>query len=430
MNILVVGAGGREHALVWKIAQSPQVVRVFCAPGNAGMAHEPKVNCVPVAADDVVKLVDLARQQEVDLVMVGPEQPLVLGLTDRLAEHGIPVVGPSRQAARLEGSKVFAKRMMRRHGVPTADFQVFDSAEPACDFLRRNPGRWVVKADGLAAGKGVIPCETVEESTAAVEQIMVQRRFGQAGDQVLIESFLEGEEASCIALTDGRDFLMLASSQDHKRALDGDQGPNTGGMGAYSPAPVVDSAMEQNVIEQVFRPLVQGMAADGIPFKGVLYAGLMIAAGEFHVLEFNVRFGDPETQALLPRLKSDLVPALLAVAREELAGVELDWDPRPSVSVVMAAGGYPGSYQKGKQIRGLEKARELRDTVVFEAGTRNEGGQRVTAGGRVLAVTCLGDDIRQAVERSYRAVEKISFDGARYRRDIAHRALARKGNRI
>ncbi len=425
MRILVIGGGAREHALAWKIAQSPSVDAVLCAPGNAGMGSEPKTTCVSVADGDLDGLVKLARDERIDLAVVGPEAPLCAGLADRLREAGVATMGPGQEAAQLEGSKVFAKQLMQRHGVPTAPFAVFDDADKALRFVRQQSGPWVVKADGLAAGKGVIPCGDRLEAERAVRKIMVEKAFGRAGDRVLIETFLEGEEASCIALTDGEELLLLPSSQDHKRALDGDKGPNTGGMGAYSPAPVLDDAMERLVLDRIFRPVVDGLAKEGIDFRGVLYAGLMIGAEGPQVLEFNVRFGDPETQALLMRIESDLVPALAAVARGELSGAAIHLDERPAVCVVMASGGYPGSYEKGKPISGLDTAGAMEDVVVLHAGTRFEGGKILTAGGRVLGVCALGDDIRQAVERSYAAVAAIHFEGAIFRRDIAHRALAR-----
>jgi phosphoribosylamine--glycine ligase len=425
MRVLLIGGGGREHALAWKIVQSSAVDELVCTPGNAGIAREPKVSCVSVSAEDGDGLLELARARKPDLVVVGPEAPLVAGLVDRLSSLGIPTVGPRREAAMLEGSKVFAKQLMQRHGIPTAGFEVFDAADPALDFIRSHPGRWVVKADGLAAGKGVFPCETTEEAQAALQKVMVERAFGEAGSRVVVESFLDGEEASCIALTDGEEILMLASSQDHKRALDGDRGPNTGGMGAYSPAPVLDSQMEAVVTDKILRPLIQGMAEEGIRYRGIVYAGLMIDEEGPRVLEFNTRFGDPETQPQLIRLRSDLVPALQAAADGSLKGIKLEWDPRPSVCVVMASAGYPGSYPKGKPIHGLEQAARMDDVVVFHAGTREDNDEVVTAGGRVLGVTALGGTIPEAVEGVYRAVDVIDFEGAQFRRDIAHRALAR-----
>ena len=427
MKVLLVGGGGREHALGWKIAASPEVAQVVCAPGNAGLELEPKVICEPVASVNVDGLVDLARRIKPDLVVVGPETPLVLGLADRLSALGFPTVGPTREGAMLEGSKGFAKEIMQRLGIPSASFAVFSDLGQALRYLQGHPGPCVVKADGLAAGKGVVICQTREEATRAVEQMLGERAFGEAGSRVVIEELLEGEEASCIALTDGQEILMLASSQDHKRVFDGDQGPNTGGMGAYSPAPIMTPALEAQVMEKVLRPLVQGLASQGIVFRGILYAGLMIGPAGPKVLEWNVRMGDPETQPLLLRLKSDLVPSLLAVANGRLSSTPLRWDPRPSVCVVMASGGYPGAYQKGKPIDGLLAAAALPDVKVFHGGTRREGERVVTSGGRVLGVCALGQDIRAAVQGAYAAVDQIRFAGAHVRRDIAHRALQRQG---
>ena len=427
MKVLLVGEGGREHALGWKIAASPEVAQVVCAPGNAGLELEPKVICEPVASANVSGLVDLARRIKPDLVVVGPETPLVLGLADRLSALGFPTVGPTREGAMLEGSKGFAKEIMQRLGIPSASFAVFSDLGQALRYLQGLHGPCVVKADGLAAGKGVVICQTREEATRAVEQMLGERAFGEAGSRVVIEEFLEGEEASCIALTDGQEILMLASSQDHKRVFDGDEGPNTGGMGAYSPAPIMTPALEAQVMEQVFRPLVRGLASQGILFRGILYAGLMIGPAGPKVLEWNVRMGDPETQPLLLRLQSDLVPSLLAVANGRLSSTPLRWDPRPSVCVVMASGGYPGAYQKGKPIDGLLAAAALPDVKVFHGGTRREGERVVTSGGRVLGVCALGQDIRAAVQGAYAAVDQIRFAGAHVRRDIAHRALQRQG---
>lgn len=424
MRVLLIGGGGREHALAWKIAQSLQVEELVCAPGNAGIAGEPKTVCVPVGGEDIDGLVNLARERKPDLVVVGPEAPLVLGIVEKMRELGVLVVGPRREAAMLEGSKVFAKQLMKRHGIPTADFEVFDDVGPAVEYAR-SLGRCVVKADGLAAGKGVLICQNAQEAERAISRVMVDRAFGDAGRRAVVETLLEGEEASCIALTDGEEILLLASSQDHKRALDFDRGLNTGGMGAYSPAPVLDEATQARVREEIMRPAVRGMAQEGIPFRGILYAGLMMTPEGPQVLEYNVRFGDPETQPLLARLRSDLVPALMASADGSLSGMTLEWDPRPGVCVVMAAGGYPETYQKGQVISGLEQAGRMDDVVVFHAGTKQEGAAVVTSGGRVLGVTALGNDIRQAVDRAYQAVEVIHFDRAHYRKDIAHRALQR-----
>jgi len=424
MRVLLIGGGGREHALAWKIAQSPELDELICAPGNAGIALEPRTTCVAVGAENLDGLLTLAQERKPDLVVVGPEAPLVLGIVEKMSELGVTVVGPRKEAAMLEGSKVFAKQVMKRHGIPTAGFEVFEDANQAIDYAR-SLGRCVVKADGLAAGKGVLICNNAQEAEQAISKVMVDRAFGEAGRRAVVEELLEGEEASCIALTDGKEILLMASSQDHKRALDGDRGLNTGGMGAYSPAPVLDEAMQAKVVDSILKPTVAGMASEGMEFRGIIYAGLMMTAKGPQVLEFNVRFGDPETQPLLVRLRSDLIPALRASAEGNLEQVKLEWDPRPSVCVVMAAGGYPGSYQKGKVITGLDRAAAMDDVVVFHAGTKREGDAVVTSGGRVLGVTALGRDIRGAVDRVYQAVEVIRFDQAHYRKDIAHRALDR-----
>lgn len=425
MKVLVVGSGGREHALVWKVASSPLVEEVLCAPGNAGIAAQEKTRVLPVALEDLDGLTALAKKHGVGLAVIGPEAPLCLGLADRLRAIGVPTVGPDRAAARLEGSKAFAKRLMQRASIPTAEFAAFLKAEDAVAFVRKNEGAWVIKADGLAAGKGVIPCRDTREAEAAIERIMVARDFGDAGDEVVVERFLEGEEASCIALTDGEEILLLASSQDHKRLRDGDRGPNTGGMGAYSPAPVLDARMEAIVLERVFRPLIQTLRAERLPFRGFLYAGLMIGRDGPMVLEFNVRLGDPETQPLMLRLRSDIVPALLATAQGSLRGQTLVWEPGPSVGVVLAAGGYPERPEKGRVIAGLERAQAMEGVAVFHAGTRREGDRFVTSGGRVLTVCGRGFDLEESLARCYAAVSAISFEGMQFRRDIGHRALAR-----
>jgi phosphoribosylamine--glycine ligase len=425
MRVQVIGGGGREHALTWALAKSADVEAIICAPGNAGMAAEPKVACVSVSADDIEGQVQLARKQRVDLVLVGPERPLTLGIADRLAKEKILTIGPDRKAAALEGSKVFAKEQMRRFNIPTAPYHIFDRSEAALRFIREHPQPWVVKADGLAAGKGVLVCQDAFEAERAVRLLMDERAFGAAGSQIVVEELLSGEEVSCIALTDGIDIRLLPSSQDHKRALDGDLGPNTGGMGAYSPAPALTAELEQQVLARVFRPLLAGMESTNISYRGFLYAGLMINAHGLQVLEFNVRLGDPETQALLMRLRSDLAPALLACANGSLSDTQLVWDSRPAVCVVLTAGGYPGGYDKGKPISGLDSVASLTDTKVFHAGTRVSNGQVLTDGGRVLGVTALGADIRQAKQRAYEAVRQIDFTGMTFRRDIAHRALER-----
>ncbi len=424
MRVLVLGSGGREHALAWAIGRSPLVDEVLCAPGSDGIAQHAR--CVPVAVNDPAAVVDLARHEDVQLVVVGPEDPLVAGVADRLREAGIAVFGPSAAAARLEGSKSFAKAFMDRHGIPTASYRAFDEADAAERYVRERSAPVAVKADGLAAGKGVAMCEDAEQACAAIREIMRERRFGAAGARVVIEDWLRGEEASYYAICDGERFVCLDAAQDHKRALDGDRGENTGGMGAYSPAPVVDAGVERKIVERIVKPLVDGMRAEGHPYQGVLFVGLMIADGEPHVIEFNVRFGDPETQPLLYRLDSDLVPLLLGAAEGRLPeGAGKPAFGSPAVCVVMASEGYPRSYPTGREIRGLDEAAALSEVLVFHAGTRRANGAWQTAGGRVLGVTARGATIVEAQRRAYDAVSRIHFEGAHYRRDIAGRALTR-----
>ena len=426
MKVLVLGDGGREHALSWKIAQSPMVDEVICAPGNAGIAS--CARCVPLALGDGDAVVDLATGEEVGLVVVGPEAPLVSGLADRLRDAGFPVFGPSAEAAMLEGSKAFSKLFMARHGIPTARFQVFDHLDPLLGFLASMDDPVVVKADGLAAGKGVILCRDRREATEAARQIMADRAFGDAGERVVVEQLLRGEEVSYLALVSGEAIVPLVSSQDHKALLDGDRGPNTGGMGAYCPAPLVDGPLERTILETVIRPTVRGMAEEGRPFTGLLYAGLMVTDEGPQVLEFNVRFGDPETQPLMALMGEDLVPLLLATADGTLSSRTLVWRPGSACCVVMASEGYPGAYDKGHPIGGLEGLEGRDDVVVFHAGTgwSDDGKTVVTAGGRVLGVTGLGPDFATAQETTYRAVDAISWPGAIHRRDIGYRALARQ----
>jgi phosphoribosylamine--glycine ligase len=423
MKVLVIGSGGREHALVWKIAQSPLVTEVFCAPGNAGIAG--LATCVAIKVDDVDGLLAFAQQQQVGLTVVGPELPLTLGLVDRFREAGLTVFGATRAAALIEGSKSFSKDLMAKYGVPTAGYGTFTDRDRAVAFIEQQGAPIVVKADGLAAGKGVILAATVEEAIAAVESILCDGAFGSAGARVVIEEFLEGEEASFLAFTDGERIVPLASSQDHKAAYDGDTGPNTGGMGAYSPAPVVSQKIHDKIIEQVLKPTIAGMAAEGRSYSSILYAGVMIKEGELKVLEFNARFGDPETQPLLVRLKSDLVPVLLACARGDLSGIELEWHDKAAVCVVMAAGGYPGDYVKGQVIEGLDAAAGIEDVVVFHAGTTVQNDEIVTAGGRVLGVTGLGTTVAEAIDRAYQGVKAIRWQDVHYRSDIGRKALNR-----
>jgi len=423
MKILLVGSGGREHALAWKISQSPLCGRLLCAPGNAGIARHAEP--VDIAADDVAVLLQFARRESVDLVVVGPEAPLVGGLVDLCAAAGIRAFGPSRAAAQLEGSKCFAKDLLHAHGIPTAEYQAFDYVEAAKDYVATLTPPVVVKADGLAAGKGVIICHSRDEAGEWIDAMLIGSRFGSAGGRVVIEECLTGEEASILAFTDGRTIATMPSSQDHKRIFDRDQGPNTGGMGAYSPAPVVTSEVYDKIERDVLIPTIHAMNIEDKPYRGVLYVGLMIEDDDPKVLEYNVRFGDPETQPVLMRLKSDLLPVLLSTVDGTLDQADIAWDDRPAVCVVMASKGYPGDYRKGFPIEGIADAEALGDVKVFHAGTAEKNGRIVTNGGRVLGVTALGDDLPSAIRRAYEAVGKITFEGAHYRKDIGAKALNR-----
>ncbi len=423
MRVLVVGGGGREHALVWKIRQSPKVTKVYCAPGNAGISEQ--ATLVPIQANDLSRLLDFALKEEIDLTVVGPEEPLTRGIVDLFESKGLSIFGASQKAAELEGSKGFAKGMMKKYHIPTAAYEVFEDQGDAINYIRKQDAPIVVKADGLAAGKGVILCKTVEEAIQSVDQIMVKKVFGEAGRRVVIEEYLVGEEASYLAFTDGKAILPLASSQDHKPVFDADEGPNTGGMGAYSPAPVVTDEVNQRIIEKILRPIIQGMAEEGRPYKGVIYAGLMIHNGHPKVLEFNARFGDPETQPVLMRMKGDLIPILEACIHGELSQCQIEWEDKASVCVVMASKGYPGAYERGKVIEGLKEVSKMEDVFVFHAGTAFGDGKIITNGGRVLGVTGLGANIPKAIERAYEAVQKISWEGVHYRKDIGKKALCR-----
>ena len=423
MKVLVIGSGGREHALVWKINQSPLVKKVFCAPGNAGIAE--LAECVAIPAGDLQALCGFARQQKIDLTVVGPEGPLSEGIVDLFQKEGLRIFGATRRAAEIESSKSFAKELMTKYRIPTALGRSFRSYEKARRYLRQAGVPVVVKADGLAAGKGVIVCESEKEAQDALERIMVLREFGAAGNQVVIEECLRGEEASFLAFTDGRTVLAMPSSQDHKAIYDEDRGPNTGGMGAYSPAPVVDRLIHQRVMNEVMIPTVKAMAAEGRTYQGVLYAGLMIDRDQIKVLEFNGRFGDPEAQPLLMRIKSDIVPVMEAVIDGRLDQCVLDIDVRASVCVVMASAGYPGKYPKGLPIKGLEAAKRMKDVVVFHAGTARKEKAVVTDGGRVLGVTALGDTVADAIDKAYQAVGRISWEGAYCRKDIGRKAIDR-----
>lgn len=425
MKILVVGSGGREHALVWKLRQSSKVTKIFCAPGNAGISG--LATCVNISATAVEELADFAVQEEIGLTVVGPEVPLALGIVDHFEEKGLRIFGPRRNAATLEGSKVFMKDLLEKYHIPSAFYATFTDREEALRYVDRQDVPLVVKTDGLAAGKGVVVAQTIAEARAAIDLFMQEKAFGEAGSRVVVEEFLQGEEASFLAFTDGETVLPLPSSQDHKAIFDGDQGPNTGGMGAYSPAPVVTEALQKQVMETVMLPTVKALAAEGCPYKGVLYAGLMIDKGAAKVLEFNCRFGDPEAQPLLMRLKTDLLDVMEAVIDGRLAGISLKIDQRPTVCVVMAAGGYPGKYENGKVIHGLARAGRHQDVMVFHAGTELKGEKVVTNGGRVLGVTAIGDTLRDAIARAYQAVAEISWEGSYYRKDIGHKAIERKG---
>jgi phosphoribosylamine--glycine ligase len=421
MKVLVVGGGGREHALVWKIAQSPKVSKIFCAPGNAGISE--LTTLIPIKANDLNGLLQFALKEEVDLTVVGPEEPLTRGIVDLFESKGLLIFGPDQKAAEIEGSKAFAKEMMKKYHIPTASYGIFDNRREAVDYVRNQGAPIVVKADGLAAGKGVMICKTVEEAIQSIDRIMVERIFGDAGKRVVVEECLRGEEASYVAFTDGKVTLPMASSQDHKAIFNGDTGPNTGGMGAYSPAPVVTDWVQEKIVEEILKPLIQGMAEENRAYRGVLYAGVIICNGDPKVLEFNARFGDPETQPVLMRMKGDVVPILEACMRGNLSQCEIEWDNRASVCVVMASAGYPGDYEKGKAIKGLKEVSRMEDIFVFHAGTAFQDDQIVTNGGRVLGVTGLGKDIPNAIKRTYQAIEKISWDGAHYRTDIGQKAL-------
>ncbi len=440
MRILIIGSGGREHALVWKISQSKLVDKIFCAPGNGGISKQ--AECIDIKADDIPHLLEFAKKEKIDLTVVGPEAPLASGIVDEFNNYKLRIFGPNKKAAQLEASKVFAKELMAKYNIPTADFKIF-SAEggsaagadiaKAYKYIEKKGAPCVVKADGLAQGKGVIVAKTVEEAEQAVTSIMQEKVFGDAGRRVIIEDCLFGEEASIIVLTDSREVIPLASSQDHKRIFDNDSGPNTGGMGAYSPAPVVTEGLFRKILDNIIYRVIHGLIEEGIGYNGVLYAGIMITDEGPKVLEFNVRFGDPETQAILPRLKSDLLEVMLAASEEKLNRVKktggLNWDARTCVCVVCSSGGYPGEYEKGKEILGLEEVEKMQDVVVFHAGTQRlndsttQRPKTVTNGGRVLGVTGLGNTIKEAIEHTYQAVERIHFEGMHYRRDIGQKAL-------
>ncbi len=420
MKVLVVGSGGREHALVWKISQSPMVDKIYCAPGNAGIGQV--AECVAIKADDLDGLLDFALNNEIGLTVVGPEVPLTMGIVDKFQEKGLKIFGPSGKAAEIEGSKTFAKDLMAKYNIPTAKYGAFTDVAEAKAFLAEVGLPCVVKADGLAAGKGVLICETKEEAETAVEDILVDNKFGNAGSRVVVEEFLTGQEVSMLAFSDGKTIVPMVSSQDHKRIWDGDKGLNTGGMGAYSPAPIYTPDIHEIVVPQVLEATIAAMEQEGRPFAGILYAGLMLTADGPKVLEFNARFGDPETQAVLPRLKSDLVEIFLAIIDGRLADMNIEWYEEAAVCVVMASGGYPESSDKGRVITGLEDAAET-GAIVFHAGTKETDGNIVTNGGRVLGISALGKDIAEAIANAYKGVEKIKFENMQYRTDIGKKAF-------
>jgi len=429
MRLLIIGSGGREHALVWKLAQSPHATQMWCAPGNAGIAQErlakngALVKCANLGAEDLPKLLSFAQEKKVELTVVGPDNPLALGIVDFFQKHGLRIWGPNQKAAQFESSKVFSQRFMEKYGIPTAKSGTFSVAEPAKAFAAALDGKCAVKADGLALGKGVLICTNAAEAEKAIDEILVAKSFGAAGANIVIQEFLEGMEISLHALCDGKTAKLFPSSQDHKRALEGDQGLNTGGMGTYSPTPFLTDAQLEDVGKKVLEPFMRGCAAEGIDYRGILYPGLMLTKTGPKVLEFNARFGDPETQVYLPRLENDLVELLDASASGSLGKMELKWSRLAAVCVVMASGGYPGSYPKGKPILGLAEAAKLPDTKIFHAGTALKDGQIVTNGGRVLGVTALGGDLRAAQAAAYTTLEQIQFDGAHFRRDIAAKAF-------
>ena len=424
MQILLIGGGGREHALAWKLAQSAQVEKIWAAPGNPGIAAVEKCECVELNLNDLDAVADFAEEHGIDLTVVGPEATLVAGIADVFASRGLAVFGPSKAAAQLEGSKAFAKNIMAKYDIPTAFFKVCEDIETAKAYVKEKGAPIVIKADGLAAGKGVVVAMTEAEALEAIDEMMgEQHKFGGAGARVVIEEFMQGEEASLLAFTDGEHIVPMIASQDHKRAFDGDKGPNTGGMGTYAPAPVLTDILRLRAVEKILKPVVAAMKAEGMPYKGCLYAGLMVCGDEVKVVEFNCRFGDPETQVVLPLLDGDMAEIMLACATGGLDKVDIGWKDKATVCVVLASGGYPESYKNGYPISGLDKAGALPDTVVFHAGTKISDGSVVTAGGRVLGVTASGKDIAEAQERAYKAVSLISFTDMQYRKDIAWRAL-------
>ena len=428
MKILVIGGGGREHALCWKLSQSPKVDKIYCVPGNAGISEIAECRKVEYEKN-FLPLVQLARKEGIDFTVVGPEVPLVNGIVDYFQKRNLAIFGPSKKAALLEGSKVFAKRFMRKYSIPTADFKVFSDPDKAIGYIKKEKAPKVIKADGLAAGKGSLVTNTKEEAIKAIELIMKKRAFGKAGEKIVVEERLRGKEISFFVLTDGKTIKPLVSSQDHKRVYDGDKGPNTGGMGAYSPAPLTPS-LYNKILKKIVIPTLEGMRNEGREYKGVLYLGLMIERGEPKVLEFNVRFGDPETQVILPRLKSDLLEVLLAVYHGDLHKINLEWRSQAAVCVILASGGYPDKYEKGKQIKGLENLSRSRNIFPFYAGVSKDDGKLITSGGRVIGITALAKDLKEAIREAYRVINKVYFEGIYYRKDIGYKGLTKKIRRV
>lgn len=424
MKVLVIGGGGREHAIVWKLSQSRHIDKIYCSPGNAGISEI--AECINVGSNDFDALLDFAKYEWVDLTIVGPEEPLSKGIVDVFEKEGRRILGPGMEAAQLESSKVFAKDFMRRYGIPTAEYKVFTAYVYAEDYVRMKGAPIVIKADGLAAGKGVFVANNMDEALYALKTIMKDRAFGDAGDRVVVEECINGEEASFMVFCDGNTVVPMVSSQDHKRVFDADMGPNTGGMGAYSPAPVITKDMEAVIMEKVMWPVMRGLRSEGIRYKGILYAGLMIRDNTPYVLEFNCRLGDPETQPVLSRLDTDLVDIAFGITDEKLSDIEIKWKPDASVCIVIASKGYPGTYEKGKVITGLNGIKDQKDVFVFHAGTSFDNSNIVTSGGRVLGITALGNDIKEARDKAYKAIEGINFDGMHFRKDIAYRALKRQ----
>lgn len=424
MKILVVGSGGREHALVWKLQSSSVVKKIYAAPGNAGISK--LAECVEIASEDLVGLAEFAQRNSIDLTVVGPELPLTLGITDEFQKRNLRIFGPTKMAAMIEGSKVFAKEFMKKYHIPTASFQAFDKADEAIDFVKSSDMPLVIKADGLAAGKGVILAEDTESAVSAIKKIMVEKIFKDAGNKAVIENFLQGEEVTILAFTDGKTILSMPSSQDHKKIYDGNRGPNTGGMGAYAPTSIVDDRMMRRIYDEILEPTMVGLEQEGIIYKGILYAGLMLTDRGPKVMEFNCRFGDPETQVILPLLKSDLVEIFMSIIEGDLSLDEVEWTDDFAVCVILASAGYPDKYEKGKEIFGLEKVEQAEDVLVFHAGTKKEGKRVLTDGGRVIGVTAVDKNVEEAIHKAYASVDKIKFDGAQFRRDIGYRVRSVK----